>query len=261
MLRRRRAVVVDKKLRDGEGEYAELTRWFGAEPFRFDPDDPGTSTCMNVLDPVILAGGGPAAAAGSCCPRSPSSPATAPWTSGTTPPSARRTGPPCAEFEDARRVPVIPDLLDQHPRRGERPGVRRAAAGDAGPDRAGRLVAAVPARTAAGRRPGRHVRPGNLATCGAAPEADHVRRVRAAGGRARHRDGDGRRERLADGHAHPRPRVAHQLHRRRRLAPARRAGRQGHPVQVETVPRPRAWPSCRRSTTSPTSRRAPTPSR
>ena len=61
LLRRRRAVVVDKKLRDGEGEYAELTRRFGAEPFRFDPDDPGTSTCMNVLDPVILAGGGRAA--------------------------------------------------------------------------------------------------------------------------------------------------------------------------------------------------------
>ena len=40
MLRRRRAVVVDKKLRGGEGEYAELTRWFGAEPFRFDPDTP-----------------------------------------------------------------------------------------------------------------------------------------------------------------------------------------------------------------------------
>jgi len=58
-LLRRRAVVMDKKLRGGQGEYAELTRWFGAEPFRFDPD--GESTCMNVLDPVILAGGGPAA--------------------------------------------------------------------------------------------------------------------------------------------------------------------------------------------------------
>jgi hypothetical protein len=59
-LRRRRAVVMDKKPRDGEGEYAELTRHFGAEPYRFDPDDPRGSTCMNVLDPVILAGGGPA---------------------------------------------------------------------------------------------------------------------------------------------------------------------------------------------------------
>lgn len=60
MLRKRRAVVVDKKLRDGEGEYAELTRLFGSEPYRFDPDDP-SATCMNVLDPVILAGGGKAA--------------------------------------------------------------------------------------------------------------------------------------------------------------------------------------------------------
>jgi hypothetical protein len=60
MLRRRRAVVIDKKLRDGEGEYAQLTRLFGSEPYRFDPDDP-SATCMNVLDPVILAGGGKAA--------------------------------------------------------------------------------------------------------------------------------------------------------------------------------------------------------
>ena len=59
-MRRRRAVVMDKKMRDGEGEYAETTRQHGAEPFRFDPDDPRGSTCMNVLDPVILAGGGPA---------------------------------------------------------------------------------------------------------------------------------------------------------------------------------------------------------
>jgi hypothetical protein len=61
-MRRRRAVVMDKKMRDGEGEYAEVTRQHGAEPFRFDPDerDPRRATCMNVLDPVILAGGGPA---------------------------------------------------------------------------------------------------------------------------------------------------------------------------------------------------------
>ena len=64
MLRRRRALVLDKKMRNGEGEYAELTRTLGAEPFRFDPDDPRGSTCMNILDPVILRGGGPAAALG-----------------------------------------------------------------------------------------------------------------------------------------------------------------------------------------------------
>lgn len=61
MLRDRCAVVIDKKLRDGEGEYAELTREFGAEPFRFDPNDPEHSTCMNPLDGIIRAAGGAAA--------------------------------------------------------------------------------------------------------------------------------------------------------------------------------------------------------
>lgn len=56
MLRKRRAVVIDKKLREGEGEYAELTRLFGSEPYRFDPNDPN-STCMNLLDPIITGGG------------------------------------------------------------------------------------------------------------------------------------------------------------------------------------------------------------
>ena len=61
LLRNRRAVVVDKKMRNGEGEYADLTRRFGGEPFRFEPGVVGNgSTCMNVLDEVILAGGGAA---------------------------------------------------------------------------------------------------------------------------------------------------------------------------------------------------------
>ena len=61
LLKDRRAVVVDKKMREGEGEYAQLTRRFGGEPFRFEPGTAGPgSTCMNVLDEVILAGGGPA---------------------------------------------------------------------------------------------------------------------------------------------------------------------------------------------------------
>jgi len=61
LLRDRRAVVVDKKPRNGEGEYADLTRRFGGEPFRFEPGERGNgSTCMNVLDEVILAGGGAA---------------------------------------------------------------------------------------------------------------------------------------------------------------------------------------------------------
>ena len=61
LLRNRCAVVVDKKLRNGEGEYAEVTREYGAEPFRFDPNDPEHSTCMNPLDGIIRAAGGAAA--------------------------------------------------------------------------------------------------------------------------------------------------------------------------------------------------------
>lgn len=61
LLKDRRALVIDKKLREGEGEYAEVTRKFGAEPFRFDPSDPSRSTCLNLLDPAIVAGGGPSA--------------------------------------------------------------------------------------------------------------------------------------------------------------------------------------------------------
>ena len=61
LLRKRRAVVIDKKLRGQEGEYAELTRFFGAEPYRMDPEAAGerSSTTLNILDPVVLAAGGP----------------------------------------------------------------------------------------------------------------------------------------------------------------------------------------------------------
>lgn len=61
LLKDGRVVVVDKKPRDGEGEYADVTRRFWSEPYRFDPDesDRSKTTCMNILDPVILAGGGP----------------------------------------------------------------------------------------------------------------------------------------------------------------------------------------------------------
>ena len=110
LLRRRRAVVVDKKLRGGEGEYAELTRRFGAEPFRFDPDDPHGSTCMNVLDPVILAGGGPAAqrqllsAVAELAGDGPLDE----WHHAALDQAYRAT---MRRFEDARRVPVIPDLI------------------------------------------------------------------------------------------------------------------------------------------------------
>ena len=61
LLRKRRAVVVDKKPRGDEGEYAELTRFFGAEPYRMDPRSAGEAgaTTLNILDPLVLAAGGP----------------------------------------------------------------------------------------------------------------------------------------------------------------------------------------------------------
>lgn len=67
-MRKRRAVVFDKKPRtDGtinsreEGEYAELTRHMGSEPFRLEIGGDGkSSTVLNILDPVILQGGGSA---------------------------------------------------------------------------------------------------------------------------------------------------------------------------------------------------------
>ena len=114
LLRRRRAVVVDKKLRGGEGEYAELTRRFGAEPFRFDPDDPAGSTCMNVLDPVILAGGGPASQRQllSAVAELAGDGAMDEWHHAALDEAYRAT---IRQFEDARRVPVIPDLINQIP--------------------------------------------------------------------------------------------------------------------------------------------------
>ena len=56
VLRNRRAVVMDKKDRGGEGEYCELSRELGSEPLRMVLGDGGTS--LNLLDPAILAGGG-----------------------------------------------------------------------------------------------------------------------------------------------------------------------------------------------------------
>lgn len=53
VLKGRRAVVLDRKDQEGEGEYAALTRKFGAEPYRFVIGEGGTS--ISPLDPRILA--------------------------------------------------------------------------------------------------------------------------------------------------------------------------------------------------------------
>lgn len=56
ILRKRRAIVFDKKDRNGEGEYAEVTRFMGAEPLKFSAE--GSSTRLNLLDPAVVAAGG-----------------------------------------------------------------------------------------------------------------------------------------------------------------------------------------------------------
>lgn len=53
ILKHRRAVVVDRKDENGEGEYAQLTRKFGSEPYRFVIGGGGTT--ISPLDPRILA--------------------------------------------------------------------------------------------------------------------------------------------------------------------------------------------------------------
>lgn len=51
VLNHRRVVVIDKKDERGAGEYADLTRRFGAEPITFRLD--GTGAILNPLDPAI----------------------------------------------------------------------------------------------------------------------------------------------------------------------------------------------------------------
>ena len=51
MFEKRRAVVIDKKERGGEGEYAELTRTFGEEPIKMSTR--GDGSVLNPMDPMI----------------------------------------------------------------------------------------------------------------------------------------------------------------------------------------------------------------
>lgn len=115
MLLDRRAVVVDKKpLGDsGDGEYSELTRKLGAEPFQMLPGDPG-STCLNILDPLVLAGGNRAAALGlviAFAELAGDGPL-ATLEHATLTAAHRKL---LADFESRRRVPVIEDLLSLLP--------------------------------------------------------------------------------------------------------------------------------------------------
>lgn len=125
LLRQRRAVVIDKKRRSvadsattgasaEEGEYAELTRFFGAEPYRFDPDAPGEATCLNLLDPVVLAAGGAAAQRGLLVAMAELAGGTPldEWHQKALAIAHRRMS---RDFETktARQVPVIADLIGQ----------------------------------------------------------------------------------------------------------------------------------------------------
>ncbi|WP_380162757.1 hypothetical protein [Kineococcus sp. R86509] len=56
IMKQRRVVVMDKKDRGGEGEYAETGRTFGTEPLRFVVGEGGVR--LNILDPMVLAGAG-----------------------------------------------------------------------------------------------------------------------------------------------------------------------------------------------------------
>ena len=56
IMRGRRAVVMDRKDRGGEGEYCQTSRQLGAEPLRMVLGGGGTT--LNILDPVVLAGSG-----------------------------------------------------------------------------------------------------------------------------------------------------------------------------------------------------------
>lgn len=51
ILRNRRAVVFDKKNEQGEGEYAQIVRFFGSDPIRYALD--GSGVRLNLLDPEI----------------------------------------------------------------------------------------------------------------------------------------------------------------------------------------------------------------
>ena len=56
ILRQRRVVVLDRKDQNGEGEYCEVSRQLGQDPFSMILGGGGTK--INPLDPVILAGDG-----------------------------------------------------------------------------------------------------------------------------------------------------------------------------------------------------------
>ena len=58
VLRNRRVMVMDTKDKEGEGEYSELTRYLGGEPFKMIIGSDEGGTRLNILDPVILQGGG-----------------------------------------------------------------------------------------------------------------------------------------------------------------------------------------------------------
>lgn len=114
MMQSRRAVVLDLKARgdDGDSEYGEATRYMGGDPFLMWPGHPDCTT-LNILDPIILAGGGAGAAASLLNAVA--------ELGGDGPLSALEQGALTtahqlllAKFKGGR-TPVLPDLLDMFP--------------------------------------------------------------------------------------------------------------------------------------------------
>lgn len=111
ILRGRRGVVMDKKDRGGEGEYAELTRRLGAEPLRFVVG--GGGTVLNILDPTILAGSGVAGQARLLVALAELANDGEPlekWEKAALRAAHRAT---LAQAEASNRVPLLEDLLQQ----------------------------------------------------------------------------------------------------------------------------------------------------
>lgn len=55
-LKNRRCLIIDRKTRDGRGEYCELVERYGRTPFTMNLDGDGTR--LNILDPIIYRGAG-----------------------------------------------------------------------------------------------------------------------------------------------------------------------------------------------------------
>lgn len=126
ILRGRRAVVMDKKDRDGEGEYCELTRALGSQPLHFRIG--GGGTVINPLDPTIAEAIGSKGQIGllrSMAERAGNVDSLDPW-QGKALRSAYLASMRAAEQDE--RVPLLQDLVRELPKPRDPDGVMSPAA-------------------------------------------------------------------------------------------------------------------------------------